>query len=288
MATSSFGSKEDRARFLDIACRDDVLMRSLIEDLLEIEGDALDFFEIRPDTIIPDSDSEPAVEGVGARIGRYRLIERLGAGGCGVVYLAEQIEPVNRKVALKIIRIGMDTENVIARFLKEREALALMDHPNIARVLDAGATASGRPYFVMELVDGEKITDYCDLRKLGLRPRLQVFIQVCEAVQHAHQKGVIHRDIKPSNVLVREENGHVLPKIIDFGIAKATNGGADAEVTVTHFGQLVGTPAYMSPEQAEGGAISIRAATSLASVRCFAKFSQEVLLSRMPISRGGA
>jgi len=182
------------------------------------------------------------------------LIDRLGAGGCGVVYLAEQIEPVKRKVALKIIRLGMDTESVIARFVMERESLARMEHPNIAKVLDAGATASGRPYFVMELVDGEKVTDFCDRKCLNLRERLELFMLICEAIQHAHQKGVIHRDIKPSNVLVIEQNGHHVPKVIDFGIAKATAGGFDGDATYTLAGQIVGTPAYMSPEQAMGSA----------------------------------
>lgn len=252
MAASSFGSAEDRRAFLDYACQGDDSLRTLIDELLEVERDAEEFFELQPEVANPAVLEKSRTEGIGARIGNYRLIDRLGAGGCGVVYLAEQIEPVKRKVALKIIRIGMDTENVIARFVMEREALALMDHPNIARVLDAGATASGRPYFVMELVEGEKITDYCDRNRLGLRPRLELFIQVCEAIQHAHQKGVIHRDIKPSNVLVRDHDGHSIPKVIDFGIAKATVGGMEGDVTVTRSGQFIGTPAYMSPEQAEG------------------------------------
>lgn len=251
IAASSFGSAEDRSAFLDHACQGDNSLRILIDELLEVERDADEFFELQPEVENPAVLEGAGSEGVGARIGNYRLIDRLGAGGCGVVYLAEQIEPVKRKVALKIIRIGMDTENVIARFVMEREALALMDHPNIARVLDAGATASGRPYFVMELVEGEKITDYCDRKRLGLRQRLELFIQVCEAIQHAHQKGVIHRDIKPSNVLVRDHDGHSIPKVIDFGIAKATVGGMEGDVTVTRSGQFIGTPAYMSPEQAE-------------------------------------
>ncbi|MCP5532811.1 MAG: serine/threonine protein kinase [Akkermansiaceae bacterium] len=223
--------------------------------MLEIQSDADEFFELHPEVGGDETaeESEPDV-GVDARIGPYRLIDRIGSGGCGVVYLAEQRAPVNRKVALKIIRIGMDTEAVIARFSLEREALALMDHPNIARVLDAGTTASGRPYFVMELVDGEKITDFCDRCRLALRQRLEMFVLVCEAIQHAHQKGVIHRDIKPSNVIVREVDGKPVPKVIDFGIAKATAAEIETAATVTKSGQLVGTPAYMSPEQASGGA----------------------------------
>lgn len=254
-AASGFGGADEQRAFLEFACRDDPAMLRRLEELLEIQRDADEFFEIQPE--MPHAaDEQPPEEddgGVGARIGPYRLIDRLGAGGCGVVYLAEQQSPVKRKVALKIIRLGMDTENVIARFAIEREALALMDHPNIARVLDAGSTAAGRPYFVMELVNGEKITDFCDHHRLDLRRRLELFILVCGAIQHAHQKGVIHRDIKPSNVLVRGIEGRLEPKVIDFGIAKATAGGIAAAATATQTGQLVGTPAYMSPEQAEGG-----------------------------------
>src|SRR5262249_29145038 len=157
------------------------------------------------------------------RIGRYKLLQRIGEGGCGVVFMAEQEEPVRRRVALKVIKPGMDTESVIARFEAERQALALMDHPNIAHVFDAGATESGRPYFVMELVEGIKISDYCNQHSLALSERLKLFVQICDAIQHAHQKGIIHRDIKPSNVLVTKgSGGKAVPKVIDFGIAKAT------------------------------------------------------------------
>lgn len=255
MAASGFSTHEERRAFLEFACRGDEVRLKRLEILLEAQNDAEEFFEIQP-TVMPRTDHAADGEdgsGLGARIGPYRLVERIGAGGCGVVYLAEQLEPVKRKVALKIIRLGMDTESVIARFAMERESLALMDHPNIARVLDAGGTASGRPYFVMELVDGEKITDFCDRKGLGLRQRLELFIQVCEAIQHAHQKGVIHRDIKPSNVLVREHDGRSIPKVIDFGIAKATIGGLEGDATFTRSGNFLGTPSYMSPEQAEGG-----------------------------------
>jgi serine/threonine protein kinase len=165
----------------------------------------------------------PEDERIGTRIGRYKLLQKIGEGGCGSVYMAEQEEPVRRTVALKIIKLGMDTKSVIARFAAERQALALMDHPNIARVLDAGATDTGRPYFVMELVRGEKITDYCDSTNLDTR-RLDLFIQICHAIQHAHQKGIIHRDIKPSNILVTLHDGVPVPKVIDFGIAKAIEG----------------------------------------------------------------
>ena len=195
--------------------------------------------------------SPPEDEKPGGRIGRYRLNQRIGEGGCGVVYLAEQIEPVRRQVALKVIRLGMDTERVVERFEMERQSLALMDHPNIARVLDGGATETGRPYFVMEWVRGARITDYCDSMRLTLRQRIDLFIDVCKGIQHAHQKGVIHRDIKPSNVLVSDEDGKPVPKVIDFGIAKAISSAPGAGEAVTSSDQLVGTPAYMSPEQAD-------------------------------------
>jgi len=251
IAASGFADPEERRAFLEFACRGDEMRRKRLEVLLEARRDAEEFFEVQPAVEVT---ANPGDEGdLGARIGPYRLIDRLGSGGCGVVYLAEQREPVERKVALKVIRLGMDTDNVVARFAAEREALALMKHPNIARVLDGGATATGRPYFVMELVDGEKITDFCDRHRLSLQQRLALFIQVCEAIQHAHQKGVVHRDIKPSNVLVRDVAGRHAPKVIDFGIAKATAGNLEADETHTRPGNFLGTPAYMSPEQSAGG-----------------------------------
>jgi serine/threonine protein kinase/tetratricopeptide (TPR) repeat protein len=196
-------------------------------------------------------------EKAGDRIGRYRLLEEIGHGGCGVVYMAEQEQPVRRKVALKVIKLGMDTRQVVARFEAERQALALMDHPNIAKVLDAGATETGRPYFVMELVGGIRITDYCDQNHLSTQQRLDLFIQVCRAIQHAHQKGIIHRDIKPSNVLVTNQDGVPVPKVIDFGIAKATQGRLADDTVFTAFEQFLGTPAYMSPEQAQLGGLDV-------------------------------
>ncbi|MHC1765083.1 MAG: protein kinase [Verrucomicrobiia bacterium] len=189
-------------------------------------------------------------EQAGDQIGPYKLLERIGEGGCGVVYLAEQEEPIRRQVALKVIKEGMDTKRVIARFEAERQALALMEHPNIAKVLDAGSTRSGRPYFVMELVRGTRITDYCDQQHLSTHARLRIFIRICQAIQHAHQKGIIHRDIKPSNILVAHEDGVPVPKVIDFGIAKATEQRLTEETLFTALEQFVGTPAYMSPEQA--------------------------------------
>ena len=204
----------------------------------------------QPGTIQINPPTQTRTEKPGDRIGRYKLLQQIGEGGCGVVYMAEQAEPVRRRVALKVIKLGMDTKQVVARFEAERQALALMDHPNIAKVLDAGATETGRPYFVMELVRGVRITDYCDQNKVSTRDRLRLFIQICQAIQHAHQKGVIHRDIKPSNILVSVNDGSPVPKVIDFGIAKATQGRLTDQTLFTAFEQFIGTPAYMSPEQA--------------------------------------
>ncbi len=195
---------------------------------------------------------------VSSQIGRYKIIRPIGEGGCGIVYFAVQEEPMQRHVALKIIKPGMDSQQVLARFEAERQALAMMDHPNIAKVLDAGATPSGRPYFVMELVKGISITEYCDQAKLTTNDRLELFLPVCHAIQHAHQKGIIHRDIKPSNMLVTLQDGVAVPKVIDFGIAKATTGQPLTDKTIfTAFEQFIGTPAYMSPEQAELSGLDI-------------------------------
>jgi len=194
----------------------------------------------------------------GDRIGRYKLLQQIGEGGCGVVYMADQEEPIKRRVALKVIKPGMDTKEVLGRFEAERQALALLDHPNISKVLDAGATETGRPFFAMELVRGIPITRYCDENKLKTEQRLELFIQVCQAIQHAHQKGIIHRDIKPSNILVADHDGVPVPKIIDFGIAKATAGQTLTDKTVfTALEQFIGTPAYMSPEQAKLSGLDI-------------------------------
>src|SRR5499425_199547 len=203
------------------------------------------------------TDYHPAMEVGGARIGPYKLLQQIGEGGFGVVYMAEQTEPVRRKVAVKIIKPGMDTKEVIARFESERQALALMDHPNIAKVLDAGATERGLPYFVMELVKGVPITEYCDNNNLSPQGRLGLFVTVCRAVQHAHQKGIIHRDLKPSNVMVTLHDGIPVPKVIDFGVAKATSQHLTEKTLFTAYGQMIGTPAYMSPEQAEMSGLDI-------------------------------
>src|SRR6185295_2798002 len=216
----------ERATFLDGACRSNPELRARVEMMLEGHLNAPDFLETLPDRVAPErkiaSPEIVGLEQLGGNIGPYKLLQKLGEGGCGLVYLAEQQQPVRRRVALKVIKLGMDTRNVIARFEAERQALALMDHPNIAKVFDAGVTETGRPYFVMELVRGIRISEYCDLNNLRTDQRLSIFIQVCQAIQHAHQKGIIHRDIKPSNILVTLHDGVPVPKVIDFGIAKAT------------------------------------------------------------------
>ena len=253
---------EERRQFLDQECGADKLLRERIEGLLAISRTSGDFFEkCAPALNAASTDADPALSGgewdfepetpETSRIGAYKLLQRIGEGGCGVVYMAEQDQPIRRRVALKIIKLGMDTKNVIARFEAERQALALMDHPNIARVLDAGASESGRPYFVMELVYGAKITEYCDQNCVSMRERLELFIQVCNAVQHAHQKGIIHRDLKPSNVMVTMHDGVPVTKVIDFGIAKAIEQRLTDKTLFTTYAQLMGTPAYMSPEQME-------------------------------------
>jgi serine/threonine protein kinase/tetratricopeptide (TPR) repeat protein len=211
--------------------------------------------------------TEPAGEKRGDVIGRYKLLEKIGEGGMGSVWVAEQRQEIHRKVALKVIKLGMDTKQVIARFEAERQALALMDHPSIARVLDAGSTENGRPFFVMELVNGIPITDYCDQHQLPTEERLALFTKVCKAVQHAHQKGIVHRDIKPQNILVTFQEGVPAPKIIDFGIAKALAGQRLTDKTVhTQLEEFIGTPAYMSPEQAEMSALGIDARSDVYSL----------------------
>ncbi|MHB8520974.1 MAG: tetratricopeptide repeat protein [Limisphaerales bacterium] len=261
----------ERAAYLARACGEDAELRRGVEALLRAHDEAGAFLETAPlagarvaSTAVETADGTsgtqlvPVTEKPGDRIGRYKLLEKIGEGGCGVVYMAEQEEPVRRQVALKVIKLGMDTRSVIARFEAERQALAMMDHPNIAKVLDAGATDTGRPYFVMELVRGIKITDYCDQRTLSTRQRLDLFVQVCHAVQHAHQKGIIHRDLKPSNILVTQHDDVPVPKVIDFGIAKATGQQRLTDKTLfTAFQQFMGTPAYMSPEQAQRSGLDL-------------------------------
>ncbi|MBP8303742.1 MAG: protein kinase, partial [Phycisphaerae bacterium] len=256
----------ERAAYLREVCDGDPALQARVETLLESRDQAGDFLEspvLGPD-VLPDE--PPVAEVPGTVIGRYKLLERIGEGGMAVVYMAEQTEPIHRKVALKIIKLGMDTRQVIARFEAERQALAMMDHPNIAKVLDAGATETGRPFFVMELVQGVSITEYCDKNSLSTKDRLDLFIQVCQAVQHAHQKGIIHRDIKPSNVMVTHRDGRPVPKVIDFGIAKATNQRLTEKTLFTRYAHIIGTPAYMSPEQAELSDLDIDTRTDIYSL----------------------
>jgi serine/threonine protein kinase/tetratricopeptide (TPR) repeat protein len=243
----------ERAAYLTHACGNDADLRQRIEAMLRDATGADEFFG--PDATVASSAS--VIEGPSTVIGRYKLLEKIGEGGMGVVYMAEQREPVIRRVALKIIKLGMDTKQVIARFEAERQALALMDHPNIAKVLDGGATESGRPYFVMDLVPGLPITQFCDEANLSTRDRLELFLEVCSAIQHAHQKGIIHRDIKPSNILVTLHGDKPVPKVIDFGVAKATQGRLTEKTLFTQFQQFIGTPAYMSPEQASLSGLDI-------------------------------
>jgi serine/threonine-protein kinase len=240
---------EERSAYLDGACGSDHELRERVERLLAAQLKVGSFLE-SPAPALIDTVDEPISEAPGTIIGPYKLLEQIGEGGFGVVFMAEQQQPIRRKVALKVLKPGMDTRQVIARFEAERQALALMDHPNIAKVLDAGQTSSGRPYFVMDLVKGLPITELCDQAKLPIRERLELFLSVCQAVQHAHQKGIIHRDIKPSNVLVTLHDGTPLAKVIDFGIAKALGQQLTDKTLYTGFGQLIGTPLYMSPEQA--------------------------------------
>src|ERR1039458_5749780 len=267
-----------RTAYLDEACSGENALRLKIEVLLRVHNEVGTFLENPTQEAGPSAVekpgssgtlriSAPPIEQTGERIGRYKLLQQIGEGGCGVVYMAEQEEPVRRKVALKVIKLGMDTKHVIARFEAERQALALMDHPNIAKVLDAGATDTGRPFFVMELVRGVKITEYCDQNNLATEERLKLFTQVCQAIQHAHQKGIIHRDIKPSNILVADHDGVPVPKVIDFGIAKATTDQRLTDKTLfTALEQFIGTPAYMSPEQARLSGLDIDTRTDIYSL----------------------
>lgn len=250
----AIGDPQRRADFLAAACRDDDGLYRRVQSLLEADDDAGSFLGRSPLDSLVDS-TEPTVDfptiTEGTTVGRYKLLEKIGEGGFGVVFMAEQREPIHRRVALKIIKEGMYSKQIIARFEAERQALARMDHTNIARVLDAGAAENGRPFFVMELVRGVPITEYCDEQSLSTEERLKIFADVCLAIQHAHQKAIIHRDIKPNNVLVTTDGGRPIAKVIDFGIAKAIQGRLTDKTLFTQFRQFIGTPAYMSPEQAQ-------------------------------------
>jgi serine/threonine protein kinase len=257
---------EERAAYLDGVCGDDAALRSEFESLLRVHDEAGDFLEAPMIDFGATQDGSPLTEAPGTVIGPYKLLELIGEGGFGAVYMAEQERPIRRRVALKIIKLGMDTKQVIGRFEAERQALAMMDHPNIAKVFEAGSTERGRPYFAMELVKGVPITEYCDANSLDTQQRLALFIDVCRAVEHAHQKGIIHRDIKPSNVMVALHDGRPVVKVIDFGIAKATQHRLTEKTLFTESRQLIGTPEYMSPEQAESGGLDVDIRTDVYSL----------------------
>lgn len=248
---------EERCAYLDQVCGDDPALRQRLDALLRASDQASGFIKGLEKDLASVTDDEWDAECVNSQLDRYRLLEKIGEGGFGIVYLAEQRVPVRRRIALKIIKAGMDTKEVIGRFEAERQALALMDHPHIAKVFDGGATENGRPYFVMELVRGLPITQHCQEAQLSIRQILELFIQICEAIQHAHQKGIIHRDIKPSNVMVTRHDGEAVPKVIDFGIAKALHQELSDTTVFTRFAHILGTPAYMSPEQAALGGSDI-------------------------------
>jgi serine/threonine protein kinase len=239
----------ERPAFLAAACAGDEPLQRRVEALLNAHENPGSFLAEQPPVPVATVD-DPIAERPGTLIGPFKLLEQIGEGGFGVVFLAEQTEPVRRKVALKILKPGMDTRQVVARFEAERQALAIMDHPNIAKVFDGGATPAGRPYFVMELVKGVPLTDFCDQNHLTPRQRLELFVPVCQAVEHAHQKGIIHRDLKPSNVLVSRHDTNPIVMVIDFGVAKALGQELTDKTLFTGFAQMIGTPLYMSPEQA--------------------------------------
>jgi serine/threonine protein kinase/WD40 repeat protein len=257
LAVLDIADPSERSAYLDRACAGDPALRAQVEQLLKAHQEPGRFMEQPAADLVATAEESPLSERPGTVIGPYKLLEQIGEGGFGVVFMTEQTHPVRRKVALKVLKPGMDTRQVVARFEAERQALALMDHPNIAHVLDGGETASGRPYFVMELVRGIPITDFCDQNHLPVRERLGLFISVCQAVQHAHHKGIIHRDLKPTNVLVTLHDDKAVVKVIDFGIAKATGQQLTEKTLFTNFAQMIGTPLYMSPEQAQMSGLDV-------------------------------
>ncbi len=278
-------SEAVRRTFLDEACGGAPDIRAQVEALLAAHAAAGSFLEELPSAVKftagPTTAHHPS-EAPGTQIGPYKLLEKIGEGGFGIVFMAEQTEPVRRRIALKLIKPGMDTRQVIARFEAERQALAVMDHPNIARVIDAGATESGRPYFVMELVRGVPITQYCDENQLPVRERLELFATICQAIQHAHTKGIIHRDVKPTNVLVTRQDGRPVVKVIDFGVAKAMGQQLTDKTLFTEFAQMIGTPLYMSPEQAELSSVDIDTRSDIYSLGVLL---YELLTGTTPVSK---
>src|SRR4051794_3279948 len=282
LAALEKGAPEERAAYLDQACAGDAELRRHVERLLSAQPKVGNFLQAaapgRSDTAL----EVPLAERPGTVIGPYKLLQQIGEGGMGVVYMAEQQEPVRRKVALKIIKPGMDSRQVIARFEAERQALAMMEHQNIAKVLDAGTTDTGRPYFVMELVHGIALTKYCDDNQLTPRQRLELFVPICQATQHAHQKGIIHRDVKPSNVLVTMYDDKPVPKVIDFGVAKAVEQRLTEKTLFTQYGTMVGTFEYMSPEQAEMNAFGVDTRSDIYSLGVLL---YELLTGTTPLER---
>ena len=292
---------EERNAFVKEACAGDDGLYASVQQLLAVQAEGEEFFkEGCPTSISADEFSQalaehsevlhaqdlvpPVDEEIGRQIGPYRLLEKIGEGGGGSIYLAEQSAPIRRQVAFKIIKLGMDTKSVIARFEAERQMLAMMEHPHIAKVFNAGATEQGRPYFVMELVHGTKVTTYCDENRLGVSQRLELFVQICHAIQHAHRKGIIHRDIKPSNILIENRDGVPEPRVIDFGVAKATDGQRLSDDTVfTACEQFIGTPAYMSPEQADLAELDIDIGSDIYSLGVLL---YELLTSGTPFDQG--
>src|ERR1039458_4924814 len=268
---------EHRAEFIEQACPGDPQLRAEVETLLKNAGERTSFLG----GLLTFGPSEADA---GAVIGAYHLLQLIGQGGMGEVWLAEQKQPVHRRVAIKLIKAGMDTREVVARFESERQALALMDHPAIAKVFEAGSTPQGRPYFAMEYVPGVPITDYCDQHKLTMRQRLELFVAVCDGVQHAHQKAVLHRDLKPSNGLGGRGDGKPAPRIIDFGVAKATAQRLTADTMFTRVGAIVGTPGYMSPEQADSAGVDVDTRTDVYSLGVVL---YELLVGVLPLDLSG-